>query len=340
MARWSALLSGLGRTMAPTRPSLTLFFWLVGAFLLTLAPHIEQFPFWLSMTVVVAMVIRSFLEIYRSPLPSTTFCAIMAICLLIGILLQFSTIFGRDAGTAFMAGLLTIKFFELRSPRDITLIIFSSFFVVMSALLYSQAFELFIYCLIMMWLLTGILLRVHMGDAPDNQLLRMLSRSAVIFFQALPLTIFLFFFFPRFSGKFQIGRESPSIGITDTVEPGSISRLADDDSTAMYVYLKGDSIPTIDAMYWRALVLWNYQNGTWTQEGLDTRTQKIVTEELPRPAPFSKSIEQTIVIFPHFQKWLFALDYPTLRAQTAENPRWSLPISGGTLQLSDGKLDH
>jgi transglutaminase-like putative cysteine protease len=345
MARWSALFSRLGRTAPLIRPSLTLFFWLVGAFLLTLAPHIEQFPIWLSVVIILAMVVRSILEIYRLPLPSTTFCAIVALCLLIGILLQFSTIFGRDAGTAFMAGLLTIKFFELRGPRDIALITFSSFFVVMSALLYSQAVELFIYCLIMMWLLTGILLRVHMGDEPDNLLLRLLGKSGIIFCQALPLTIFLFFFFPRFSGKLQIGLDATSIGITDRVEPGSISRLADDDSTAFYAHLTGDNIPGADAMYWRAMVLWHYQNGTWTQEAPNPRTGEVypVPDDLPQPAPRSSQISQTIVIFPHFQKWLFALDYPTKPAtNTLGTPHWSTPISGGVLQLSDqtGKLDH
>ena len=344
MARWSALIFGSGRKVALIRPSLTLFFWLVGAFLLTLAPHVEQFPIWLSIVVILAMVIRSILEIYRLPLPSTLFCALLAICLLAGILLQFSTIFGRDAGTAFMAGLLAIKFYELRGPRDISLIIFSSFFVVMSALLYSQAIELFIYCLIMMWLLTGILLRVHMGDDPDNLLLRLLGKSGVIFFQALPLTIFLFFFFPRFSGKFQIGLDSSSIGITDRVEPGSISRLADDDSTAFYAYLKGD-VPSIATMYWRGLVLWNYQNGAWTQEAPNTKTKEVfpVPGELPIPAPHSNETYQTIVIFPHFQRWLFALDYPTeLAKNRVDTPHWSLPISGGVLQLSEqtGKLDH
>jgi transglutaminase-like putative cysteine protease len=344
MARWYALFSSPKQTML-IRPSLTLFFWLMGAFLLTLVPHVEQFPPWVSIGIILAMVIRSLLEIYRLSLPSTTFCAIMALCLLAGILLQFSTIFGRDAGTAFMAGLLAIKFFEIRGPRDIVLIIFSSFFVVMSALLYSQAIELFIYCLIMMWVLTGILLRVHMGDTPDNHLLHILGRSALIFFQALPLTIFLFFFFPRFSGKFQIGLDATSIGITDKVEPGSIARLADDDSTAMYVYLTGD-IPSVETMYWRGLVLWNYQNGTWTQEAPDPRTKDIAPlriKYLPAPAPRSGHTDQTIVIFAHFQKWLFALDYPIkLAANTAGTPNWSVPMSGGVLQLGEQipKLDH
>ena len=156
MALWSALFSRPAQS--PVRPSQTLFFLLAGAFFLTLVPHVERFPLWLTAVVVLAMVIRSVLEFYRLPLPGTTFCGIVAICLSGGIFLQFHTVLGRDAGMALTAGLLAIKFYEVRGPRDVSLIIFSCFFVVMSALLYSQVVELFIYCLIMMWVLTALLI--------------------------------------------------------------------------------------------------------------------------------------------------------------------------------------
>src|SRR5271155_924972 len=143
MALWSALFSRPARTPLHSRPSLTLFFLLSGAFLLTLVPHVVQFPYWLSVGVVAAIVLRAIIEVYRLPLPSTTFCGILAIILLGAIFWQFKTVAGREAGTAFTAGLLAIKFYELRRPRDSALIIFSSFFVVMSALLYSQVLELF-----------------------------------------------------------------------------------------------------------------------------------------------------------------------------------------------------
>src|SRR3984957_1245129 len=196
MALWSALFPRSTRAPLDTRPSLTLFFLLAGAFLLTLVPHVLQFPIWLSVAVVAAMVLRSFIEVYRLPLPSTTFCAIRALILFVAIWVQFQRISGREAGTALTAGLLAIKFYELRRPRDIALIIFSCFFVVMSALLYSQVLELFVYCLIMMWVLTALLLRVHTGDRQHDHLLQMLGQSGLVFLQAMPLTLLLFFFFP------------------------------------------------------------------------------------------------------------------------------------------------
>ncbi len=337
MALWSALFSRPGRPPLTVRPSLTLFFLLSGAFLLTLVPHVVQFPLWLTIGVIAAMILRSIIEVYRLPLPSTTFCGIMAVLLVGAIYWQFNTLVGREAGTAFTAGLLTIKFYELRRPRDVALIIFSCFFVVMSALLYSQVLELFIYCLIMMWILTALLLRVHTGDLPHDRLLRMLAQSGVVFLQALPLAFFLFFFFPRYNGPLSIPLDEPSIGLTDTVTPGSIAQLSQNDSEAMYVQFRSGIIPLTDSMYWRALVLWDYKNGTWKPGDIAA----FPSHAKPPSESDPLLIKQEITIRRHNQRWLFALDVPvSVPVNRAELPFWAKMVAGDVVQLQTGKLDH
>jgi len=339
MAFWPALLSRLNRKPVFVRPSPTLFFWLVGAFILTLLPHLQQFPLWLTGVVITALVVRCVMEWHRWPLPSIGFTSFLALSLLAAIYAQFGMIFGRNPGTAFMVGLLAIKFYELRGARDVALIIFSNFFVVMSALLYSQTIELFVYCLIMMWVLTALLLRNHMGDSDDNRLLRLLQQSAIIFLQALPLAIFLFFFFPRYNGQVPLGLDDTSIGLSDKVEPGSISRLSNDDSQVMYItFDQASDVPSVDTMYWRGLVLWDYENGAWTQ-GPEA------AQQAPKPvaARDTKLVTQVITVWPHFQRWLFALDYPLSPAQAEDEPAdWSTILSGDILQIKrrHNILDH
>jgi transglutaminase-like putative cysteine protease len=330
--------SRLSRRTRYARPSLLLFFCLVGAFLLTVLPHLPQLPPWISGSILVAMIIRSVIEVRRWRLPSPSFCGVLALCLLAAVYLHFDTIFGRDAGTAFMSGLLAIKFFEIRGPRDVALIIFCSFFLVMSSLLYSQAVELFIYCLIMMWVLTALLLRTSMGDLPDNRLLYMLRTSALIFFQALPLTLFLFFFFPRYRGVLELGISQGSIGLTDRIEPGSIASLANDHTTAMTVKMSGRFIPNVETLYWRAIVLWTYEHGAWIP-GAAAYAPKDRTGALPLPVPDSSPVTQEITIWPHFHQWLFALDYPVTEAvQINGSPGWSEALPGDVLSLRDKTL--
>jgi transglutaminase-like putative cysteine protease len=345
---WPKILSRTTGAASVDGPSRTLFFWLIGAFLLTLFPHVTQMPSWLTVSILVAAIVRCIAEWKRWPLPTTTSTGLVALCLLGGIFLQFHTVLGRDAGTPFMAGLLMIKFYELRGPRDITLIIFSSFFVVMSALLFSQAIELFIYCLIMMWLLTGILLRTYMGDRTNDHLLQMLRASSVIFLQALPLALLLFFFFPRYSGRFQINLNETVTGLSDRVDPGSIAELANDDSPALRVYFLSRSFPTADTMYMRAIVLWYFNGRSWVRGGPALRDEPIMAdrqEVQPKKLTDSDRIEQRIVIWPQNQHWLPALDRAISLAKDYDTPGsdWSSRLTGDVLvapQLIDYKRQY
>jgi protein-glutamine gamma-glutamyltransferase len=316
----------------PSRPSPTLFFCLVGVFLLALLPQLPQLPLWVSAGIAAAMILRSIGEVRNWPLPSATVTGLCALVLLAAIYRQFDTVFGRNAGTAFMAALLAIKFFELRGPRDIALIIFASFFVVMSSLLYSQTIELFVYCLIMMWVLTALLLRAGMGDRPENRLLLVLRGAGIIFLQALPLALALFFFFPRYHGALALALDDTSVGLTDRIDPGDISRLADDDSTAMTVKILAGAAPDPATTYWRALVLWDYHNGAWTTGDPANR----LLPKLPDPGEKGDKVQQEITIYPHQHRWLFALDYPVDWAEPENgfgHGHWSEMIEGNVLQL-------
>ena len=342
---WPRILTRTTGAASVDGPSHTLFYWLVGAFLLTLVPHILQLPGWLSFAVVAAMIVRCLAEWKRWPLPSTTSTGVVALCLLGGIYLQFHTVLGRDAGTPFMAGLLAIKFYELRGTRDITLIIFSSFFVVMSALLFSQAIELFVYCLIMMWLLTGILLRTYLGDHTDNTLLQMLRGSSLIFLQALPFALVLFFFLPRYSGRFSLLLNDTVTGLTDRVEPGSIARLANDDSPAMRVYFTGSTVPLPESMYWRAIVLWYFDGRTWTRGPAGPKGETILADLPMHPVgPFparADLIEQNIVLWPQNQRWLPSLDRPVDVAKEGDSHQISQTLTGDVLVLTgETKVDY
>jgi len=353
MAIWSGLIAKPQRTPLRSRPSLMLYFLLAGAFLLTLVPHVVQFPVWITVVVVGAMALRSVIEVYRLPLPSTTFCGIVALILFALVWVQFGTIMGRSAGTAVTAGLLAIKFYEIRQPRDIALIIFSSFFVVMSALLFSQVLELFIYCLIMMWVLTAVLMRVQAGDRPEDMLLRMLGRGALIFLQAAPLALLLFFFFPRIDGPIGLTLNDPPIGLTDTVAPGSFSKLARDDSPAMYVKFTGANTPLADSMYWRAIVLYQFKNGEFTTgysnllelepstESSDKASDKTTDKTAHTPEREGLPIDQEITIMVNNQRWLYALDVPTTDPQnTAGTANWARLYNGDTARITLGKIDH
>jgi transglutaminase-like putative cysteine protease len=166
----------------------------------------------------------------------------------------------------------------------------------------------------------------------------MLGQSGIIYLQALPLGFFLLVAFPRYTGTLSFSMDQGRLGINENVAPGSISRLAKDDSTAMYVHFTSPNVPTIDTMYWRGLVLWNYSGGVWTRGFLAG------IPEFPKASPAvpeSNEVIQEITVKAHNQPWLFALDVPVTRPMnSAESPTWGVLLDGNIAQLSVGKLNH
>ena len=104
----------------------------------------------------------------------------------------------------------------------------------------------------------------------------------------------------------------------------------------MTVKLTGQALPTPETMYWRALVLWNYQKGTWTR-GDVAFPPLDESQALPQPQPKSNdAISQEITIFAHFHRWLFALDYPVTKAEPLDGANdWSEVLNGDVLQLKN-----
>jgi transglutaminase-like putative cysteine protease len=181
-----------------------------------------------------------------------------------------------------------------------------------------------------------------MGDRSVDHLLRMLELAGLIFLQALPFALVLFFFFPRYHGTLTLVLNDPTIGLTDTVAPGSIAKLSQDDSEAMYVKFDSGlgSVPLPESMYWRALVLWDYHAGIWTPGSMGDRYARNQPEV---PANMSGAVLQEITVSRHNQRWLFALDLPVTKPINAsESTDWAALLEEHTVQLAQplAKVDH
>ena len=170
----------------------------------------------------------------------------------------------------------------------------------------------------MMWVLTALLLRVHTGDLPEDGLLRMLRQSGLIFLQALPLTIFLFFFFPRYPGPIGLPLDDASTGLSDTLTPGSIAKLSQNDC-------RGDVRPVSK----RAAIFPRPKpctGGRWSfgTTGRVRGTPGDIADEgapyLPQLKAKPDQVAQTVTVKAHHKRWLFALDEPV-----------SLPINSSEL---------
>lgn len=285
-------------------------YWLAAGFLLASLPHLLRMPVWISVLTVCLGGWR-LLQLRMNGKPAAKWLmALIAIAASTGILMQYRTLFGRDAGVALLVVMLALKLLETRTQRDGMLLGFLGCFLLVTNFLHSQTIPTALYMLGCAWLLVACLIGMqHTGAWPGWR--QQLRRSGVLILQGVPLMLVLFLLFPRIQGPlWGLPQDAYAglSGLSDTMSPGSLNNLILSDAIAFRAAFKG-RIPEPKDLYWRGPVLWDYDGKTWT-------APRIVqsTSDLPENSP---QIEYTVTLEPHNKRWLFALEFPGLRPPRA-----------------------
>ncbi len=136
------------------------------------------------------------------------------------------------------------------------------------------------------------------------QTLAAFKTAIIITAQALPIAVALFILFPRVEAPkwmlFNDPHQARS-GLSDNMEPGSISELSESDELVFRVKFAG-AIPPSRQRYWRGPVLSHTDGKRWTQTAFK--------KPLGRPAVTGLPYQYTILMEPQDKNWVFALDMP------------------------------
>ncbi len=230
---------------------------------LALAAHLGSMPPWVLGTVVVTAAIRLVsARRGRGPPPRSVRLLVSAAAIAL-LFAQFHTFNGLAAGTALLALTAGLKVLETDTKRDIYIITLIIYFVGISALLGGESFWLLAYLISVCWLTTATLLRLTTPSASGLE-----PQSAIFgedIGQALPVALVLWLLFPRFSGPLWHMPGDDRIagsGLSDTMSPGDIDRLALSDEVAFRVHFT-TAAPPSQERYWRGPVLHDFDGRTW-----------------------------------------------------------------------------
>ncbi|WP_407538626.1 DUF3488 and transglutaminase-like domain-containing protein [Deinococcus radiomollis] len=229
--------------------------------------------------------------------------------LLVGRLLVsvYSTLAGRDGGTAMLLLLVALKTFEMTRRRDALLLLLLGYFLTATQFFFDQNVPVALYTALCALLLTACLtLWARPGGARATLRPRAaLSRSARLLLQALPLTVVLFVLFPRPDGplwQMPVGSSTSSkTGLGDSVTPGSVSSLAQDNSVAFRATFTG-AIPPSETRYWRGPVFEGFDGRRWSL--------RPVSRGFPRARGDGQGVKYRLTLEPSGQPWVLALDIP------------------------------
>jgi transglutaminase-like putative cysteine protease len=219
---------------------------------------------------------------------------------------QYHRVYGRDGGSALFLVGLGFKLMEMKTRREVYLVIYLAFFVAMTQYLFSQSLPMAGYTLLAVVLAVAVLIGTNGGSSfPLREAFR---RSAAMLGQALPIMAVLFMFFPRVQGplwKLPDDRTAAKTGLSEIVEPGSVSRLGRSAELAFRVDFLGGELPPPTARYWRGPVFWQTDGKRWTLGA------ELPLAEDRKPIPSGATYRYAVTLEPHRRRWVFALDLPT-----------------------------
>lgn len=220
-------------------------------------------------------------------------------CVLALLFLERSFVGGRTflGLLCIMAGL---KPLENARHRDRMMTLLLVYFTIISSLFVIENLLITLYMFFAVFITTAGLIHFNHSRMPAAHGLRL---SAIILAQAIPLMIILFVFFPRSEGTFFAASRSGqgSTGFSESLAPGSVSTLVKSNSIAFRAEFKGD-IPAAENLYWRGLVLWDFDGRTW-------RKGRHYLNTLYRFSGRNR-VDYDIFLEPHRKRYLLAIDLP------------------------------
>jgi transglutaminase-like putative cysteine protease len=275
--------------------------WCAAAFVGGVLLHLEQLPLWATLVALVcaSWAVAAARGLVR--LPGRALRTVMALTLTAIVLARFHTLNGLTAGTALLVVMGSIKLLEAQRRRDRLIVVGAALFLLLAACLEQQGLGRVPVYALDAWLSCAALAVVATPDRSfgNRAALALAARSLLV---ALPLALVLFAFFPRLSGSFwALPRSGAAVtGLSDTMDPGSISELTESNEPALRVKFDGLPPPPQER-YWRGPVLHEFNGYQWRAS--PSRFY------LPRQVePLGPAYRYRVTLEPSAGQWWFALD--------------------------------
>lgn len=270
------------------------------ALALALAPHATELQPWVVAWCVIPWSYAAAAVRRGWPAPNRHLLAAMAIVGFGGAMITAGGAIYSESYVSLLAIMASLKTMETRAYRDVMISLFLAYFLVVANLFYNDELAITLYMFLSVLVTTAVLIHVHHPAGPLRPKVRL---AGVILLQALPLTVVLFYLFPRIEGNlFGMTKGSEGRpGFTDKISPGNVARLVESDEIAFRVRFEG-AVPPPDRRYWRGLTYSDFDGRTW---------EKSRRYPLRRPEVSGDGIvAYAITLEPHDEHWMFALDMP------------------------------
>ncbi|MES2769285.1 MAG: DUF3488 and transglutaminase-like domain-containing protein [Bdellovibrionota bacterium] len=256
-------------------------------------------PIWISLFSGLLIGYKILSETKNFPIISRRITTALSILLLALIYAQFRTFLGQEASTTLIMGLTALKIVDYENQRDHKYLVILGFML----LAMKPLFSLDLY-----WtpfLFIGFFgLWLSMLSPSQKKPFQFISR---IFVLSIPMTVVLFFLFPRVILPWakKNSRPQSKTGFSEQLSPGTTSELV---QTNVLVFRTKffNFTPRPNQLYWRGAVLNKSEGLSWKIEGdrNSSNNKNIISSENTR------RIKYDVYLEPGNQTYIFALETP------------------------------
>ena len=291
------------------------------ACVLVMAPHVTHLPWWGTLLCGALLAWRAWITARGQRMPPRWMLLPISCVAMVAVFLTYGTFLGREAGVTMLVLLMAFKLLEMRARRDLFVVIFLGFFLLLTGFFYSQTiFSALLALCGVVAMLTAQLSFQFTGTVPA--LRKRVALAARMLGLALPLTLVLFMLFPRIQGPLwgmPGAAPRPHTGLSDSMSLDNISSLALSGEVAFRVKFAGQAPPKAK-LYWRGPVLGEFDGKTW--RGLRMRRSGRMQIAMRR---LSAPIQYQVTLEPTGQTSVFALDLPQSAPELENNPTHLAP---------------
>ena len=269
-------------------------------------PHAEHLPWWANAVVGVLWLWRVTITLRNLPLPGRVAMLPLLAVAAGAVWLHYRTLLGGEAGVTFLLLLLALKLLEMRAARDVFVVVFLCFFILLTQFLHSQALPVALLTLAAVLALFFVLVSVSL-KADDLSAGRKLRLVGTIALKAVPLTAVLFLLFPRLDNPlWGLPRDAfqGGTGLSDSMAPGNINRLLQSEAIAFRARFDGPA-PENQHLYWRGPVFGVFDGRTWLPLAAERGGPPLVVNAEPASA-----VDYAVTLEPSRRDWLFMLEMP------------------------------
>ena len=226
---------------------------------------------------------------------------------------SYQSFLGVEAGVAVLSIFLFAKALETKTQRDVIILFNFALFVAASMFLHSQSFMtavMVLLCLLSCLLgLYRVQTHAFASEKSNRMALRQDAKHVIKFVGlALPFFVLLFIFFPRLPPLWHIPiPENKAVtGMSDSMSPGDIAQLSQSSHLAFRIIGDVTQLPNRSELYWRAMVLDQYDGQKWTSSFIN---QQSISDDTLTQISTSKKWNYQYLSADVAIPWIMALEY-------------------------------